>query len=319
MFERMLAAVDDSVRSSLVAEVACTLAHQSGGALTLLRVRPRSDAGAVSADDLELAERTRELRAAGIAAHYLIHVGSPEQQIIETAERQRATLIIVGARGAGLWPPRRQRMSQRLLVSAPAPLLVIPAPDAAEQASQSDQGGDQHGDHVFGAQDAPILAPLDGSDLAERSLPAAMALARLLDRPLVLLRVASPLATEKDLAGAWASVEAARRRVRERGGRDLRMETQVVSGATIQEVLWAVEGRRAGALALTALGASDDGRPSASHRHASAITRELLSKLPIPALVIPAATLETPASATETATDRADAARVAGEETERIL
>lgn len=314
MFERMLAAVDDSARSSLVAEVACALAHLSGGALTLLRVRPRSDAGAVSADDLELAERTRELRAAGIAAHYLIHVGSPERQIIETAKRQRASLIVVGARGAGLWPPRRQRMSQRLLVSAPAPLLVIPAPDTAEQAPQSAQ----HGDEVFGAQDAPILAPLDGSDLAERSLPAAMAMARLLKRPLVLLRVASPLATEKDLAGAWASVEAARRRAREHGGRDLQMETQVVSGATIQEVLWAVEGRRAGALALTAVGASDDGRLSASHRHASAITRELLSKAPIPALVIPAAALEASTSATEATTDGADAARVAGEEMERI-
>lgn len=314
MFERMLAAVDDSARSSLVAEAACALAHRSGGALTLLRVRSQADAGAVSGDDLELAERTRELRAAGIAAHYLIHIGSPERQIIETAERQRASLIIVGARGAGLWPPRRQRMSQRLLVSAPAPLLVIPVPDTVDQPPQGEQPGEQPsgqpGDRIFGAQDAPILVALDGSDLAERSLPVAMALARLLDRLLVLLRVASPLDTEQDRASAWASVEAARRRVREHGGRDLRVETQVVSGATVEELLWAIEGRRAGALVLTALGATGDERAVASQRHASPITRELLSKLPIPALVMSTVALAKlsgsadPADATTTETER---------------
>lgn len=312
MFERMLAAVDDSARSSLVAEVACALAHRAGGALTLLRVRPQTAYGQVNSDDLELAERTRELRAAGIAAHYLIHVGSPERQIIETAQRQRASLIIVGARGAGLWPPRRQRMSQQLLVDAPAPLLVIPASDAATAAPQSDQRGDQ----IFGAKDAPILVALDGSALAERSLPAAMELARLLDRPLVLLRVASPLDTQKDLAQAWASLESARQRMRQDGARDLRMETQLVSGATVEELQWAIEGRRAGALVLTALGAyGADGQQSAPRRHASPIARELLSKLPIPALVIPAAALAAPASPSEAATEAAEETRA---ETERI-
>lgn len=319
MFERMLAAVDDSVRSSLVADVACALARRSGGALTLLRVRPQTAYGQVSDDDLELAEHTRELRAAGIAAHYLIHIGPPERQIIETAQRQRASLIILGARSAGLWPPRNQRMSQRLLVHAPVPLLVIPAPDTADQAPRSDQPGDQLGDQcdqIFGAKDAPILAALDGSDLAEWSLPAAAELAHLLDRPLVLLRVASQLDTEKDLARARVALEAAQRRVREGGASDLRMETQVVSGATVEELLWAIEGRRAGALALTALGISGaDGRRVESRRHASPITRELLSKLPIPALVIPTAALAALANPTDAA---ADAAREAEAETERI-
>jgi nucleotide-binding universal stress UspA family protein len=288
MFERMLAAVDDSARSALVTQVARALALRSGATLMLLRVRPATDRDQVNANDLELAEETRALREAGIAAHYLIHTGAPEQQIIETARRQRATLIIVGARGASAWPLLSQRMSQRLAIHAPTPVLVIPAADAEATAAQASQNGEA----VFGAVDAPIVAPLDGSDLAEQALPYAVELARLLDRPLMLLRVASPLYSQAQLAQAWAYIEGARRRVRERYSRDLHVETHVVSGAPVEETLWVIEGRRAGALVVMQYG-----RQVGSPRRASPISRELLSKLPIPTLVVPVAALSTPADA----------------------
>jgi nucleotide-binding universal stress UspA family protein len=288
MFERILAAVDDSARSALVTQVARALALRSGAALTLLRVRPDTERDQVNANDLELAEETRALREAGVAAHYLIHIGAPEQQIIETASRQRATLIIVGARGASAWPLLSQRMSQRLAIHAPAPVLVIPAADAEATMAEARQRGDV----VFGADDAPIVAPLDGSDLAEQALPFAVELARLLDRPLLLLRVAPLLYSQGEMAHAWSYIEGARRRVRERYARDLRVEAQVVSGAPIEETLWAIEGRRAGALILMQYG-----RQAGSLRRASPISRELLSKLPIPTLIIPVAALTTPANA----------------------
>lgn len=291
MFERILAAVDDSARSARVTQVARALALHSGATLMLLRVRPATDHDQVNANDLELAEETRALREAGIAAHYLIHIGPPERQIIETARRQRATLIIVGARGASAWPLLSQRMSQRLAIHAPAPVLVIPPADAEATGAQASQNGEA----VFGAEDAPIVAPLDGSDLAEQALPYAVELARLLDRPLMLLRVAPPLYSQAQLAQAWAYIEGARRRVRERYTRDLRVEIHVVSGAPVEETLWVIEGRRAGALVVMQYG-----RQVGSPRRASPISRELLSKLPIPTLVVPVGALTTPADAEDT-------------------
>jgi len=297
MFERILAAVDDSARSALVSQAARALAQRSGATLTLLRVRPDAQRDQVNANDMALAEETRALREAGIAAHYLIHTGAPEQQIIETARRQRATLIIVGARGASAWPLMSQRMSQRLAVHAPAPVLVIPAAEAESAAAQAGQVGDA----VFGAEDAPIVAPLDGSDLAEQALPFAVDLARLLDRPLLLLRVASLLSSQAELAQAWAYIEAARRRVRERYARDLRVEAHVVSGAPVDETLWTIEGRRAGALALMQYG-----RQMGSPRRASPISRELLRKASIPTLIVPVAALNTPAAADDAEDDAAE-------------
>lgn len=305
MFERILAAVDDSARSALVTQVARALALRSGATLTLLRVRPDADRDQVNANDLELAEETRALREAGIAAHYLIHIGAPEQQIIETASRQRATLIIVGARGASAWPLLSQRMSQRLAIHAPAPVLVVPAAGAAATVAEARQRGEA----MFGADDAPIVAPLDGSALAEQALPYAVELARLLDRSLLLLRVAPLLYSQAEMADAWSYIEGARRRVRERYTRDLRVEAQVVSGAPVEETLWTIEGRRAGALVLMQYG-----RQAGSPRHASPISRELLSKLPIPTLIIPVAALATPA-ATDDADDDSDVEGT--EETER--
>lgn len=53
--------------------------------------------------------------------------------------------------------------------------------------------------------DAPILVTLDGSELAEQALPHAAALSRLLDAPLLLLRVPEPVWVADVSAGLWIS------------------------------------------------------------------------------------------------------------------
>lgn len=275
MFKRILAAVDDSSRMRLVMVAGRTLAERAGGGLLVLRVCADGDQRNIITDrDAELAEQTRAMRVEGVAAHYLLHVGAAEQQIIATAEAQQSTLIIIASRRVGPRALPQRRMTARLAAHARAPVLVIPELDGAIQPD------------LFGVEHAPLLVALDGSLLAERALPYAAELATLLGRPLALVFVALPLLTQPELAAAWAYVEAARRRVRESISRDLHVDVQVVSGAPVDELLWAAEGRQAAALVMTARGKS-----GMSTQRASAIALEALSKATVPVLVIPAPVL----------------------------
>ncbi len=281
MFKRILAAVDDSLRSQLVMQTGRELAELAGGELVVLRVRPDVvDRDLITPRDAALADQTGALRAQGIAAHYLVHTGSAEQQILQTAQRQRSTLIIIASRQAGPRALPQRRMTARLAARAQTPLLVIP-----------ELGADDSSPSRFGAADATVLVALDGTPLAELALPYAAELAALLDRPLTLLRVMLPLRSQAELAQAWSSVAEARQRARERISRDLRIDTQVVTGAPVDELLWAVEGRHAGVLALSARGQS-----GLTSQRASPLTLEVLRRANIPALVIP-----TPVLAADTA------------------
>ena len=275
MFERILAAVDESERSAQVMRVGRSLARETHGTLVALRVRPdAAEHDHVTDDDVALAEQTIALRASGIAAHYLVHTGVPARQIIETALRQHSTLIIIAARETGPRLAPRRRMTSRLAAQAPAPLLVLP--ERLTQTAATDEG------NPFGPADAPIVVALDGSPLAERALPYAAELAAGLGHPLALLHVASPLRSQEHMAAAWSYVEDVRHRIRERISRDLTIDTQVVVGAPVDQLLWATEGRRAGAIVLTA-----HGRLEQHTSRASAITLGAVRQLRIPALIIP--------------------------------
>lgn len=271
MFKRILAAVDDSSRTQLVMGAGRKLAEGASGELLVLRVCADGEQrNHITDRDADLAEQTRALRIEGVAAHYLLHVGAAEKQIIMTAEAQQSTLIIIASRRVGPRALPQRRMTARLAAHARTPVLVIPELDDTIQPD------------LFGAENAPLLVALDGSLLAERALPYAAELATLLGRSLALVYVALPLLTQPELAAAWAYIEAARRRVRERISRDLRVDAQVVSGAPVDELLWAAEGRQAAALVLTARGKS-----GMSSQRASDIALEALNKATVPVLVIP--------------------------------
>ncbi len=271
MFKRILAAVDDSTRMRLVMRAGRMLAEHAGGELLVLRVcADREQRDHISDRDADLAEETRALRMEGVAAHYLLHVGAAERHIIETAELQRSSLIVIASRRVGPRALPQRRMTARLAAHARTPVLVIPELDTAIPTD------------LFGAKNAPLVVALDGSVLAEQALPYAAELAALLGRPLALVYVALPLLTQPELAAAWAYIEAARRRVRESISRDLHVDAQVVSGAPVDELLWAAEGRQAAAIVLTARGKS-----GLTAQRASNIALEALSRATVPVLVIP--------------------------------
>ena len=274
MFQRILAAVDDSTRMRLVMQAGRALAERAGGELIVLRVRADgSERDNVTDSDAALAEQTQTLRMQGKAAHYLLHVGAPEKHIIETAQHQRSTLIIISSRRVGPRALPQRRMTARLAAHARTPVLVIPERETGESADLSS---------LFGAEGAPLLVALDGSTLAEQALPYAAQMATLLSRPLALVYVALTLLTQDEQAAAWAYVESARRRVRASISRDLHVDAQVVSGAPVDELLWSAEGRQAAAIVLTA-----HGKSGLSSRRASHIALEALRQAPIPVLIIP--------------------------------
>lgn len=274
MFQRILAAVDDSTRMWLVMQAGRALAERAGGELLVLRVRADdSQRDDVTDRDADLAEQTRALRTQGRAAHYLLCVGAPEKHIIETARYQRSTLIIIASRRDGPRTLPQRRMTARLAAHARTPVLVVPEREAS---------GDEGLTGLFGAGNAPLLVALDGSTLAEQALPYAAQMATLLDRPLALVYVALPLLTQDELAAAWAYVEGVRRRVRATISRDLHIDAQVVSGAPVEELLWSAEGRRAAAIALTA-----HGKSGLTSRRASPIALETIRHAPVPVLIIP--------------------------------
>lgn len=272
MFTRILAAVDDSTRATQVMEAARALAERTGASLVALRVRDASRANAgPTARDADIAEETRTLREHGLAAHYLLHEGSPERQIIETAELQHATLIVMASRRAGPRVLPGRRMTARLAAASPAPVLALP-----EATPENEQPA------PFMAEGAATLVALDGSALAERALPYAVDLALLLHGPLALVYVAAPILTPAEEAEAWAYVRAARRRLRAAVSRDLTVDAQVVTGAPVDQLLWAAEARQAAVIVLTA-----HGKSGLASQHASHIALEALNRARVPMLVIP--------------------------------
>lgn len=275
MFSRILAAVDDSARAAQVAHMGRALAERAGGELLMLRVCANGATNsALSERDIDLAEETRALRARGVPAHYLLREGSPERQILETAERQKSTLIIIAPRRVGPRILAGRRMTARLAADAPVPVLTLPEPEPQAYVEHA---------LPFKADGAPVLVALDGSLLAERALPFAVELATLLGAPLALLHVALLTMSPAELAEAWAYMQEVRQRLRETIAPTLTIDAQVVSGAPVDELLWAAEGRGAAALVLTAHGKTGQGTQRASH-----FALDALNRAPIPMLVIPA-------------------------------
>jgi nucleotide-binding universal stress UspA family protein len=129
-----------------------------------------------------------QLRGHGLDAASLIETGDPANVILAQAEALRVDLLIMGTHA----PPRAERLllgsvAEPILQRARVPVLVVPPGASAWPASQP----------------VAVLITLDGSPLAQRSLPVGAGLAQLLEGDLHLLRVAS----QRDIHNANAYVE----------------------------------------------------------------------------------------------------------------
>lgn len=123
-----------------------------------------------------LEETAGEVREAGVEAETLFEEGPVAETLAERAE-ERADLVVMATHGRGafsrFW---LGSVADGLARRCGVPLLFV-RPEGEAPAEPTVE---------------KILLPLDGSELAERILPAASAMARLFDASLTVLRVMQP-------------------------------------------------------------------------------------------------------------------------------
>jgi nucleotide-binding universal stress UspA family protein len=184
MFRRILVPLDTTSRAREALDVARHLAERFDASLVLLRIeQPVVDLPEVIADNQDLERRVQSLRIQGIDAHFLLQFGRIDHEIAETAAHQVADLIVMAPHTrTGLdafWHPS---VTARTFSRAPAPLLIWPdvSPSRAPSSFLTVAG-------------SLVMVPLDGSAVAEQALPLAVAFAREYSRPILLVRVVTPV------------------------------------------------------------------------------------------------------------------------------
>ncbi|MBM3943815.1 MAG: universal stress protein [SAR202 cluster bacterium] len=188
MYRNILAPQDGSPVAEATLPCITHLARNLGARLTLLTVleppsRPAAGRRAETETQAEALAHLRRLasrcRDAGTEAQTLVAVGRPAAEIVRQAQAGPFDLIALGTRGhTGLRRGLLGSVTDEVVRTAQAPVLVL-SPAAMERFGQ----GHHH--------PAGITVPLDGSELAERALPHAEALAKTLNVELRLLRVVS--------------------------------------------------------------------------------------------------------------------------------
>ena len=203
MFTRILAPIDTHADAIAAATLAEQVAYRTRGELILLRVIPETaTAPEMSAhrDDLErLAADINE--RSGILPRVAVVMGQPEARILETAEREQADLIVLAPHArSGLEALRHRSVTMRLVAHARIPLLVAPQ-----------HSGGAWPVELLTTPTSLVIVPVDGAALSERAIGIGERVADMWGRPLLLLRVISPL----DLYGAGPDTTILERTLRE--------------------------------------------------------------------------------------------------------
>lgn len=197
MFDRILVAVDGSDCSRRAARFGLELARTYGATAELVHV---SDGSADEERGEALLAEVAELAAdAGVdAATHLAEGRRVASAIVERAEATDADLVVVGREGdAGLTETLLGSVAERVLRTATPPVLVVPDVDRP-------------------AAVTAVLAPTDGSDVAERAAPYATDVAERYGATLHVLNAVDVQAEAGAFAAGGVDEEWIERR-RERG------------------------------------------------------------------------------------------------------
>ena len=196
MYLRILVPLDESELSEQVLPYARRLAAGIDARISLLHIIEHASAqlmGFATAADFEkewesrasdtqdyLGKTSAALKETGVAADCVVREGKPASCIVDEAENVPGTLIAMSTHGrAGIARWTLGSVTSKVLHATTAPLLVVHPikgnlPGLTEVKLET------------------IITPLDGSPLAEQSLPHVAELAKLLSLHVVLLMVAPP-------------------------------------------------------------------------------------------------------------------------------
>ncbi len=197
MFQRILVPLDGSVLAEIALGPASVLARRfNAGLLLVSGSLLRSPSGLKSRSaDLRAMRQTRTyletaanlLKGAGTS----VEIASPADTLVGGVARRRQArglelMVIAVGEQHGLETVFQSGAAWSSLVETSLPILVV-----------KDTGGKDQGKRqcrlprFITCPDAPIMAPLDGSALAESALPIAQEMARAFGNPLLLCRAAT--------------------------------------------------------------------------------------------------------------------------------
>jgi nucleotide-binding universal stress UspA family protein len=207
MIHNILVPLDGSPVSEAALPYAVALAGRTGAKLTLMRAahtapfvvdKGPAQLGVVSEAEAYLDLRASDLRARDCIVETGVPYGSAAGWIVEEATLRHADLIVMGTHdrvGPDRWV--HGSVAETVVSRAPVPVMLVRAADGARPVEH------------FDWRQPTLLVPLDGSEIAEAALPAAIALARSLNGRVVLVTVStetSPSADDQGTRGYLESV-----------------------------------------------------------------------------------------------------------------
>lgn len=191
MFRRIVIPWDTSSHAPSTQQdtlaLARSIAHRTGAAIVLAHIIPIPGDSAKDAEERAAVERmAQRLRDLGLDAEAVVESGPIAEGIVRVAQQTHADLVALTPHQRGLlegiWRPD---IVGQLFAELSLPALLTPPTAAPGSASQRSV-------HLLSDPIASVIVPLDGSELAERALPYALAFAEEYHRLLLLTRVVKP-------------------------------------------------------------------------------------------------------------------------------
>lgn len=281
MFQRILVPLNDPAVADAALRIATGVALRTDAEVVLVRSEPGyTPARNVIGARTTLQRQVNMLRQQGIHAEYVVETGSAEAVLVAAARERHADLILLVPATRQqlelLWYPRS---ASRTLNELPAPLLVWPETQATFDGLLP--------------HDSAVMAPLDGAEPSERSLPFAVKIAERYRSPLVLIR-AIPTDDEcmyrDSIHGAACfsdQVQEAQTYLRSLQDQLMRttrtpIESVVVAGEPGTQLVRAAERYRAGVIVLCS-----HSHPTHERYFMGCVATQLLREAPVPILIVP--------------------------------
>ena len=280
MLERIIVPLDGSLTAEAVLPHVRRILHRQDSEIILVRavVPAPVENSVLIADAATGAARSyvvgvqERMEREGVRVSSEVRVGSAVGVILDLADEKKATMIAMATHGAsGLKRILLGSVAEVVLRKSPVPVFVV------RPFWTSEEGAPQQ------SETAPmknLLVPVDGSDLAELAVPAALELARLFEARAILLRVLDDPkeSTPAEVHEAEEHLDAISRTFERRG---IDTFTLVQKGDAVEEILDAARFHHADLIVMTT-----HGRSGLSRLVTGSVTEQVLRRATVPLLVV---------------------------------
>lgn len=184
MYERILVPLDGSELAKQVFPCVAELARAFGSEVTLVGVcePEESEYGQVCRlyINSEAEQLRNSIKGSAVKFKTVVLVGKPAEQILDYAEKNDISLIIISSHGrSGIVPWSLGSTASKVLHRVGVPLIMVRAKETPEDSAQA---------RLF----SRILVTLDGSERGATVLPYVTELTKKLESEVILLQVVEP-------------------------------------------------------------------------------------------------------------------------------